>query len=369
MSNSISEFFNSIFGKAKVGSVIGIDIGSASIKAVQAKLVDGKAILETYGALSLGTYNKTDHGTVTNLEPAAVAGAVVDIVNEMKSSTATAAFVLPSQNALVFILELPDAIGESELPEVVKNEARSHIPVAIADVTLDWFVIPKREGLDLVGQDPTQNKKEILVVAVLGDTVKRFQNIIMPTKLESQFLEVEIFSAVRAVLGRELSPVLLIDMGASKTKLTIVEYGVVWHVHIINKGGADITQSIATSKGITFARAEELKITHGLQSTPEFSYVSDLVLLSTDYILSEANSVVLEYEKKYNKAVSKVIMYGGSSRIKGFAQEAENAFRCDVTYAEPFNKMDSPEFLAPTLKNIGPEFVGAIGAALRLLRS
>ncbi len=369
MSNSISEFFSSIFGKNKVGSVVGIDIGTASIKAVQAKLVDGKAILETYGALSLGTYNNADHGTVTNLDPAIVSKAVVDIINEMKTNTQTSAFVLPSQNALVFILELPEAIGEAELPEVVKNEARAHIPVAIADVTLDWFVIPKREGLDVVGQDVQQNKKEILVVAVLGDMVKRFQNIIAPTNLESQFLEVEVFSAVRAVLGRELSPVLLIDMGASKTKLTIVEYGVVWHVHIINKGGADVTQSLATSRGISFSRAEELKMLHGLVATPEFSYVSDIVRLSTDYIFSEANAVVLEYEKKYNKAVSKVIVYGGASRTKGFIQAAESAFRCDVVYARPFDKLDAPEFLTPTLSNIGPEFVGAIGATLRLLRS
>ncbi|MGI9118182.1 MAG: pilus assembly protein PilM [Minisyncoccia bacterium] len=369
MSNIFSEFLGSIFGKAKINSVVGIDIGSSSIKAVQAKLVDGKAILETYGALSLGTYNKTDHGTVTNLPPEIISKAVLDIVNEMKTNTSNSAFVLPSQNALVFVLELPDAIGEAELPEVVKNEARAHIPVAIADVTLDWFVIPKREGLDASGQDGSQNKKEILVVAVLGDVVKRFQSIISPTGLESQFLEVEVFSAVRAVLGRELSPVLLIDMGASKTKLTIVEYGVVWHVHIINKGGADVTQSLVASRGISFSRAEELKILYGLSAPAEFSYVSDTVRLSTDYIFSEANAVVLEYEKKYNKAVSKVILYGGASRTKGFAQVAEDAFRCDVVYAHPFDKLDSPEFLVPTLTNIGPEFVGAIGATLRLLRS
>jgi Tfp pilus assembly PilM family ATPase len=49
-------------------SVVGIDIGSSSIKVVQLKKKKSKAVLETYGAISLGPYGNTDIGSVTNLK-------------------------------------------------------------------------------------------------------------------------------------------------------------------------------------------------------------------------------------------------------------------------------------------------------------
>ena len=68
MSNPFSNIFKNLFN-SKEESVFGIDVGSSSVKVVQIKKKKGKAILETYGELSLGPYAGFQIGQATNLSP------------------------------------------------------------------------------------------------------------------------------------------------------------------------------------------------------------------------------------------------------------------------------------------------------------
>lgn len=341
-------------------SIVGVDIGSSSIKVVQLKKSGSTAVLETYGTLSLGQFIGKEDGLVTNLDSEKLHEALNSLLVEAKADSKNAGLTVPGHNALLFTLMLPDSVTGSALEEAVKTESRTHVPVNISDVNLDWIVIPKRD----FDQGP-QDQKEVLVVAVLSESVKKIQEVMSATNLNTRFLEVEFFSLVRSVMTHELSPTMIIDFGAQKTKVCVVEAGIVKQVHIINRGGADITNSIAISRNIPFARAEELKVMYGLEPANEHMYLKDIISLSTDYIISECQSVVLAYEKKYNRAIHEIILTGGGSRLRGLYEIATDTFQADVVYANPFGKTKNPEFLEQTLKTIGPEYSQAIGVALR----
>ncbi len=117
---------------------------------------------------------------------------------------------------------------------------------------------------------------------------------------------------------------------------------------------------------MSFPEAEKLKRSVGLDvsSNPE---VADIARLSTDFIFSDTNSVVLAYEKKYNKSISKVIMTGGGSQLKGLLDQAIVNFHMEVVHSNPFSKTEAPAFLSPVLEASGPEFAVAVGLALREL--
>ena len=87
-----------------------------------------------------------------------------------------------------------------------------------------------------------------------------------------------------------------------------------------------------------------------------------------DYIFSETNSVLLGYEKKYDKIISKVIFTGGGSLLKGLKEVASNNFRAETEIGRPFSKVGAPEFLEKVLETTGPEFAVALGLALRKLQ-
>lgn len=156
------------------------------------------------------------------------------------------------------------------------------------------------------------------------------------------------------------------DFGAQKTKLSIVEFGVIKTFHIVNRGSQDITNSIAQSLGISFADAEERKREAGLRVDIDKN-IASLNEFSIDYIISETKSVVLAYEKKYNKSVGKIVMTGGGALLKGLHEKISKTFDAEVAYGNPFGKMTTPAFLAPVLQESGPEFAVAVGLALRQL--
>jgi type IV pilus assembly protein PilM len=366
----MASIFNKIFssGSSSTQSAIGIDIGSSSIKVVQLSKKGGKAILETYGSLALGTYGGQEVGRVMNLNTEELSKATLDLLKEASTTTNLTGVSIPSSSSLVFIISLPGILPEDQLSSIVPTEARKYIPVPITEVTLDWSLIPQQakndQNANSLSNESTEAKTDVLVVAIHNETVSRFQEVLKKTELETAFFEMEVFSAIRSTFSREFAPVILLDLGASKTKLSVIEYGIVRVFHIINRGSQDITLNISQALSIPFADAELRKRSAGLDQSID-KEVADIVKLSMDYILSEANNVVLAYEKKYNKTISKVILCGGGARTLGFLKYATTNFQREVAYGNPFSKSEAPAFLAPVLETSGPEFAIAVGLALR----
>lgn len=366
---SISKAFNS--GKS-TDDALGIDIGSSSIKVVQLKKKNGKAVLETYGVIALGPYASADVGAVTVLKTEDISRALIDVMKESNVTTKAAVIAIPSLSSLIFTLSLPASIEESQLSKVIPIEARKYIPVPISEVALDWFLIPQEvefmETTDGSSQNVNTEKqpREVLVVAIHNDTLSQFQEILKKTELNSDSFEMEIFSNIRASFNHELASVVLIDFGASKTKVSIVEAGVVRAFHVVNRGSQDISRNISQSLSIPFADAEKLKRSVGLDPNID-ERVEKISRVSIDYIFTDINSIVFAYEKKYNKTISKIFLVGGGSLLKGLLDVAKQNFQAEVVYGNPFSKTEAPAFLVPILENSGPEFSVAVGLALRQL--
>ncbi len=348
---------------------LGIDIGSSAIKVVQLKKKGGKAVLETYGVLSLGPYGNSEVGVVTNLKTEDISRALIDVMKESNVTTKSAVIAIPSLASLIFTLSLPNTVVESQLPKIIPLEARKFIPVPISEVTLDWFIIPQEAELLETDGNSTNivpSKIEVLVVAIHNDTLAQYQDILKRTELHSDSFEMEIFSNIRSSFNHELAPVMLIDFGASKTKVSIVEAGVVRVFHVVNRGSQDISRNIAQSLSVSFEEAEKMKRAVGLDASID-GKVEKIARLSIDYIFTDINSIVFAYEKKYNKNISKVFLVGGGSLLKGLLEHAKASFHSEVIYSNPFAKTEAPAFLTPILQTSGPEFAVAVGLALRQL--
>jgi Tfp pilus assembly PilM family ATPase len=75
----------------------------------------------------------------------------------------------------------------------------------------------------------------------------------------------------------------------------------------------------------------------------------------------------LNYEKKYNKSVGKIVLSGGGVLLKGVEQSAREKFNTEVILGNPFSRIDAPAFLSNILAESAPEFAVACGLALRKL--
>lgn len=363
----------SLGGSNKNSSVLGIDIGSASIKMVQLKRENGKAILETYGAITLGPYAETESGRVVKLQPELVAEAITDLIREANISTTNAAVAIPFASSLTSVIEMPN-MPKDQLNKMVPLEARKYIPVSTSEVTMDWFVIPQDDAqprgdkINNVFNTPTKSDGdgtlEVLLVAIHNKILEDYQVIVSSSGLSVNFYELEVFSAARGALGHGVTPVAIVDIGASATKIYIVERGIVRMSHLVHKGSQDLTLHISRALQMDFKKAERLKKEDGLSESAK----TGAAMLSTlDNIFTEVNRVLLSYGKKYHKNISKVVFCGGSTAMTGFIEYAGSKIENTVEIADPFNKVQTPAFLEDILGEVGPEFTVAVGLALRQL--
>lgn len=355
-----------LFSGKSSGGTLGIDIGSSSVKVVQVKDEKGSIVLETYGELALGPYANEPVGKITHLDPEQVGTAIKDLLKQSNATATRAFFSLQSQSSLIFVLSLPE-MSESELAQVIPNEARKFIPVPLSEVSLDWFVIPRKQTYAEEAQSGERKKIEILVVAVRNETLEFYQSIMKASELEVAGFEIEMFSIIRAVFNREITPVMVVDVGASSARIAIVEYGVIRMFHVVNRGAAFLTDTLSRSSGIPFEKAEDLKREIGIGNTGEHREQSVQLQTSISIIVSEMRSVLSQYERAENKSVSKVILVGGGSMIPGFREMVAQEFQVDTVMGDPFGKTQAPEFLRPVLLDAGPEFATSVGLALKEL--
>ncbi|MEA2701649.1 MAG: type pilus assembly protein PilM [Candidatus Parcubacteria bacterium] len=355
--------FSGLFGgKQKSRSVIGVDVGSSSLKVVQLRLDGQTAVLETYGELALGPYAGGEVGQATNLTADKIAETLRDLLRESSVTTNDAGISIPFSRSLLTLITLPRRDDAEEQRTMVELEARKYIPVPVSEVQLDWFVIP--EPLPEGAQPP--DKMKVLVVAVHNDELKLLEGVVQGASLAASFYEIEIFSTIRSVVDEQVLPVLVLDIGASATKVYVVEHGVVAFSHNIPQGGQDVTRNIATAHGFSIGQAESLKKQHGFSTTAP-AYDRSTIEAVFSRIFDEARRVMSQFETVNQKSISGIVLTGGGGVTKDLGTYAKEFFSIPVTIADPFKKAEAPAFMRPVLAEIGPEFAVAVGLALRKL--
>ncbi len=351
------------------GAALGIDIGSSSIKVVQLSRKNGRVVLDTYGALALGPYAGIEIGRATALSSAKLSEVLVDLFREAQVTSKECGVSIPLASSLVTTIEMPQ-IEEKDLVQMVPIEARKYIPVSINEVALDWWVVPQPEDATVLGNEPNMRPKmlNILLVVILNEVLQRYQEVVTQSQLVSSFFEVEIFSTIRSVVdGGGMRPTMVVDFGAATTKIYIIEQGVVRFSHTINKGAQDITLVLANTYGVSIAEAENFKRREGLDGVYGGKSIRDTADVVLRYVFTEANNVLLNYEKRHGKSIERVYLTGGGSTLKGILEVAKTVFETELSLGDPFSKVQTPAFMEAVLAEVGPEFAVAVGIALRKL--
>ena len=372
MANFLDTIFKTFSSKPK-NSVLGIDVGSASLKVVQLRKEKGRVILETYGEIALGPYAGTEIGRATKLGPDKISEALKDVMRESSVSTFDSAVSIPMRSSMVSIVKLPE-MTEKKIGQMVPIEARKYIPVPISEVSLDWFRIPKIDGDNAQTMKDTEGKSvpmiEVLTVAIHNDVLNDFSSIVSNAELNTSFFEVEMFSTIRAVIdsAENNTPIMIFDMGASATKLYVVERGVVRESHVVNKGSQDITLNISKALNVNIEYAEKLKRNFGKNNSEQDQKIGQIVDITLAPVFSQANAALLNYGRRYSKVIPKMILVGGGCLLNGMLEKANKKIGITIEKGDPFSRTQTPAFLQEILKETGLAFSTAVGLALRKLQ-
>jgi len=348
----------------KPKSRLGIDIGTASIKIVELEKKSGRFMLYNYGLFGL-------MGTKSS-NPAAMGQSILNLPNEeiirgikevlkiagIRSREAVAS--IPSFSTFSKIIEMP-YVSDQDLTKVLPFEAKKHIPTPLEDVILDWSIIGTVENKD--NKEALPNV-EIFMAAVHKNEAKRYQEIVTGAGLDLVALELENSSLIRSLIGNDLSPTAIINIGGRSTSIIIIDKGYERVSHNYEIGGFEITKSIAQSLNIGLDKAEELKKKFGLKQSGE-DIINQAMVSLIDMMVFETKKIISNYEASKNRKIERILLVGGLTNMPNFPDYFQNKLGRKVYLGNALSRIQYPTELTPIAKEIASTFAISIGLAMR----
>jgi len=346
-----------LFNLFKPKSLLGVDIGTASLKLVELRKDKGRYRLSNYGILDFGT-NTDPNKRITDEE---IAAGLKELVKKLKLSTKETIVSISSFNTFATVIELP-YLSEKDLARAIPFEAKKYIPVPLSEVVFDWSIV---NILDVqkaeAGHLPNV---EVFIAAVPKDDAERAQKIVVQAGLKPQALELENVALIRGLIGNDLSPAAIINIGGRSTSILIVDKGFQRMGRNYEVGGYEITKAIARSLNVGFEKAEELKKKEGLKT--EQKALSEATLPLVDMIIFETKKIMTNYENEKKIKISKIIVTGGLTNMPGFMDYLKQKTGIEVSVGNPFARIVYQDTLKPIEGELATSLSVAVGAAMRL---
>lgn len=346
-------------------SFLGVDLGATSIKIVELKEEAGRARLLTYGYTEQSIGYPEKEFTET---PERAIDLIKKICVKARTVSKQAVAALPSASVFSSVINIPAAPGK-DLAEAVRWEAKKIIPLPLEEMILDWKVLTPETAAGVTPPVAPQKTTRVLLTAAAKNLVKKYLDIFKGAGLNLVSLETETFALVRALVGVDKSTVIVVDMGAASTAISIIENGVPFLNRSLNVGGINITKEIAASLGIDFNQAEQMKYDAGM-SPGAGGGVSKIVERALSMLLNEIKYCANIYQNQEGgteKKIEKVILTGGGALLPNFVEYLSGALNMRVYAGNPWARIIYPEELRPILDQVGPKFSVAIGLAMREL--
>ncbi|NCP17126.1 pilus assembly protein PilM, partial [Candidatus Kuenenbacteria bacterium] len=217
-----------------------------------------------------------------------------------------------------------------------------------------------------------QEKKEkgdnlkVLLTAAPKKIVERFIRIFKAADLELLSLETEAFALERSLVAGDPAPIMIIDIGAVSSDVTIIDNSIPILTRSIDVGGSAITKAVMTSLNVDLSRAEQFKRDIGF-SVLGPSDLPDIIKSTLNPIINEVKYSLDIYlsQSKHNMSLEKIILTGGSAWLPELVSYLSKLLDVKVIIGDPWDKIVYPLELKPVLSELGPRFAVAVGLAMR----
>ena len=338
--------------------LIGLDIGTSSIRVASIKRVGQQFFLE-----SIATTPAPKIGVASNLdtELEALSRQILKMFESSNIKTRDVALSLPENQVYTKVIEMPQ-LSPRELTAALKFEMEQYVPLPIDKVKTDWEILGKNDD----SVRPTMN---VMLVAAPISLLAKYQRVLDGAHLTAEIVETEIISVYRSLLPLLLPPYsnMIVHIGATGTTVALVRGGVIKMIFSISLGGIALTRSISLDLGIDMSQAENYKNAYGLNTEAFEGKIAATIQPVLDSIVADIKKGLLSFrEKNNNESIKQVILSGGSAHVPGLDIFLTNALSTQVVFGSAFtayNIQNVPE----ELNMRAPSYNVVLGLALRNL--
>lgn len=347
-----------MFGKKKSRALVGLDIGSSSIKAVELKK-SGSAYELTNLGLDILSPDTVVDGAI--MDALSVSSAIEKIFTENKIQSRDVATSVSGHSVIVKKITMV-AATDAELAQAIPYEAQQQLSADMSDVNLSYQVL---------GPSSTPNGLDVMLVAAKRDKVLNYTNVLSQASKNTVVVDVDAFALQNAFeASYEPSPdntFALLNIGASITNINIIRSGVPLFTRDVSIGGKRYTEALQKGLDLSFDDAEKAKmggdvaIAHPENKAEQIQSVSEILLLEIQKTFD------FFHQTTSADPIDRIYLAGGTARIQGLVELLERELRIPVEILDPFRKVSikPSQFDAAYVSDIGPRMAVAVGLALR----
>lgn len=338
-------------------SYLGIDVGTSSIKIVELKKEAGKVKLMTYGF-------SEEMRISPQSDPKQTADAINKICQKAGTVSKSAVAALPTFSVFSSIINL-SGVSKKDIASAVQWEAKKVIPLPLEDIILDWRKIKEDENERSAEKSAKKNIK-VLLTGAPKLLVKKYIDIFKQAQINLLSLETETFSLIRSLLGNDKSAIMIVEIGANTTDISIVNKSIPVLTRSIDIGGLTITKSISSNLNIGLERAEQFKYDMGISSMDSQQDIIPQTIIGTiSPIVNEIKYTLNLFQEKNKVPVEKVVLSGGAALLTNLSNYLSKILDINVIVGNPWTRVSCPVDLKPLLDEIGPRMSIAVGLAMR----
>jgi len=350
-----------VFGFGKSKSVVGLDIGSSAVKAVELKPVGRGFKVVAFGTEPVPPDSIVDGAII---DGAAVTDAIRRVFENKAFKTKEVAASLSGNAVIVKKISLP-VMTEAELAESIYWEAEQYIPFDIQDVNLDYQILDPGTGPDSKGT------MDVLLVAAKKEKIADYTGVITQAGRTPVVVDIDAFALQNAYeinYGCEAEAVVvLLNAGASAININILTGDQSTFTRDVAIGGNSYTEAVQKELNLPFDSAEQLKRGQAVEGVT-FEDVQPVLHAMTENVLLEIQKTFDFFKASATSdRMDRIVVSGGAARVDGFIKALQEHFGAGVELFDPFKKITmEPEKLGiADAEGIGAAAAVAVGLALR----
>lgn len=349
-------------------ALIGVDIGSHAIKAVELAANGNR-----FKLLHVGS-GDTPPGSVKEgvvVEPQAVGMAIRQVLTTAGIKGNRVVSAVGGQAVIVRELKLPP-MSEEELKQAARFEAERYIPYGVREVNMDF---------DVIGETMEENQKKVVVllVAARKEIVDKHVQALSSAGVEPFVLDVESFAVMRSLEAQANGhgeAVVLVDLGAETSDIVITEGGQLRLTRNVNIGGDVLTRAVASRLQMEFQSASELKEEKGTvllegEPVPEDRTVQslhDVMLPILGDLATEIRRSLDYFQTRWRESrVGRVVLSGGTARLQNLDRFLSLELGVETVVGDPFLGCDGADqaLAGQQRREVAPGMATAVGLAMR----
>jgi type IV pilus assembly protein PilM len=354
----------------KKNQLVGLDIGSHSIKLVEIEDTNKGRILKNFGIIGL-PQEAIVEGVIKEME--IVSSAIKTLFKNLKVKNKNIVTSISGYSVIVKKISILKR-GDAELETTIQEEAEQYIPFDIKDVNLDFEILAPA-GVSEEKEKPEEKGDkglmDVMLVAAKKDIVEDYVSLLQLTGLNPAILDVDAFALQNAFelsAGTVSGCYAIVNVGAEELGINAIKDGISIFTRDSAYGGYQINEAIMSKFDVPYDEAEKIKLGGTKLEGKERGVLEEIFTQVATGWVNEIKRALDFLSTTYSdQSIEKILISGGSSRIPGFHKYLEQETDIPVEEMNPFVNLQISEkvFDPKYLSYMAPQAAVAVGLALR----